>query len=44
MKTPTALLPALALAALLATPAAAQTLNIMRGGDAPTFDAHRTTW
>ncbi len=31
-------------AALAAAPAAAQTLNVMRAGDAPTFDAHRTTW
>ena len=31
-------------AALTASPASAQTLNIMRAGDAPTFDAHRTTW
>jgi len=35
---------ALSAALALATPGAAQTLNIMRAGDAPTFDAHRTTW
>ena len=45
MKTRTGMLAALAIsAALLSAPAAAQTLNIMRAGDAPTFDAHRTTW
>jgi peptide/nickel transport system substrate-binding protein len=35
---------ALAAGLLAATPAPAQTLNIMRGTDAPTYDAHRTTW
>jgi peptide/nickel transport system substrate-binding protein len=35
---------ALSAALALTTPAAAQTLNVMRAGDAPTFDAHRTTW
>ena len=45
MNTRTGMLAALAIsAALLSAPAAAQTLNIMRAGDAPTFDAHRTTW
>ena len=35
---------ALAAALALAAPAEAQVLNVMRAGDAPTFDAHRTTW
>jgi peptide/nickel transport system substrate-binding protein len=37
---------ALAFAAAIALPSAApaQTLNVMRSADAPTFDAHRTTW
>jgi peptide/nickel transport system substrate-binding protein len=30
--------------ALVAGPAAAQTLNIMKGADAPHYDAQRTTW
>ena len=44
MKKHFGVLAALGTAAMLGfSPAAAQTLNIMRAGDAPTFDAHRTT-
>jgi peptide/nickel transport system substrate-binding protein len=33
-----------ALALALAAPASAQTLNLMKGIDAPHYDGHRTTW
>jgi peptide/nickel transport system substrate-binding protein len=33
-----------ALAIGIAGPASAQTLNMMKGIDAPHYDAHRTTW